>query len=192
MCQYVGLTFFYKSRCWMEIEDGFLCYTVNFIFFASITSQRFLYETKQQQIRITFLHHCKLKKLVASQNESQKSAYTHPYTPPKVSLESKSNLSVSLQFWAVVLMGGLRDGKSNLLFATVLGDRQHVFDERVVQRQMKFAFRYSFARSTPRFCGKGCAIATQIRVSLQFQAIDTTFSTKRLITGRPRTSCPAE
>ena len=33
-------------------------------------------------------------------------------------------------------------------FTTVLGDRHHVFTAR---RQMKFAFRYSFGRSTPRF-----------------------------------------
>ena len=36
-------------------------------------------------------------------------------------------------------------------FTTVLGDRHHVFSERVDREQMKFAFRYSFGRSTPRF-----------------------------------------
>ena len=36
-------------------------------------------------------------------------------------------------------------------FTTVLGDRHHVFSERVARRQMKFAFRYSFGRSTTRF-----------------------------------------
>ena len=36
-------------------------------------------------------------------------------------------------------------------FTTVLGDRHHVFTERVHREQMKFAFRYSFGRSTPRF-----------------------------------------
>ena len=40
-------------------------------------------------------------------------------------------------------------------FTTVLGDRHHVFTERVARRQMKFAFRYSFGRSTPRFYREG-------------------------------------
>ena len=56
-----------------------------------------------------------------------------------------------------------------------LGDRHHVFIERVARRQMKFAFRYSFGRSTPRFYREGCPTANEIRVSLQFWAIDTTF-----------------
>ena len=35
-------------------------------------------------------------------------------------------------------------------FTTVLGDRRRVFSERVHPQKMKFAFRYSFGRSTPR------------------------------------------
>ena len=98
----------------------------------------FLYETKQQQMRIKFLHHCKLKKLVASQKESQKSTYTHPYIPPKVALASKSNLRFA------TVMSGRFDGRVarrqiKFTFRYSLGDRQHVFDERVAQRQMKFA-----------------------------------------------------
>ena len=36
-------------------------------------------------------------------------------------------------------------------FTTVLGDRHHVFTERVDRAKMKFAFYYSFGRSTPHF-----------------------------------------
>ena len=77
------------------------------------------------------------------------------------------NICVSLQFWAIdtaFLPRGLTESKwkfafrysfgianENLRFATVLGDRHHVFTERVDREQMKFAFRYSFGRSTPRF-----------------------------------------
>ena len=39
----------------------------------------------------------------------------------------------------------------NLRFATVLGDRHHVCSERVDREKMKFAFRYSFGRSMTRF-----------------------------------------
>ena len=60
-------------------------------------------------------------------------------------------------------------------FTTVLDDRHHVFTERVARRQMKFAFRYSFGRSTPRFYREGWPRENEIRVSLQFWAIDTTF-----------------
>ena len=62
--------------------------------------------------------------------------------------------NVLLQFWAIdttFLPRGLPDGKWNLRFATVLGDRHHVFTERVDREKMKFAFRYSFGRSTTRF-----------------------------------------
>ena len=40
---------------------------------------------------------------------------------------------------------------------------------------MKFAFRYSFGRSTPRFYREGSPRANEICVSLQFWAIGTTF-----------------
>ena len=60
-------------------------------------------------------------------------------------------------------------------FTTVLGDRHHVFTERVARRQSKFAFRYSFGRSTPRFYREGSPRANEICVSLQFWAIDATF-----------------
>ena len=60
-------------------------------------------------------------------------------------------------------------------FTTVLGDRHHVFTERVHREQMKFAFRYSFGRSTPRFYREGWPRENEICVSLQFWAIDTTF-----------------
>ena len=62
-------------------------------------------------------------------------------------------------------------------FTTVLDDRRHVFTERVARRQMKFAFRYSFGRSTPRFYRE---IENEICVSLQFWAIDTTFLARGL------------
>ena len=85
---------------------------------------------------------------------------------------------VLLQFWAIdttFLPRGLPDGNRNLRFATVLGDRHHVFTERVHREQMKFAFRYSFGRSTPRFYREGSPAENEICVSLQFWAIDTTF-----------------
>ena len=85
---------------------------------------------------------------------------------------------VLLQFWAIdttFLPRGLRDGKWNLRFATVLSDRQHVLSERVAASKMKFAFRYSFGRSTPRFWREGCREQNEICVSLQFSAIDNTF-----------------
>ena len=62
-------------------------------------------------------------------------------------------ICVSLQFWAIdttFLPRGFTASKWNLRFATVLGDQHHVFTERVHREQMKFAFRYSFGRSTPR------------------------------------------
>ena len=89
-----------------------------------------------------------------------------------------NEICVSLQFWAIdntFLLRGLTERKWNmrfatvsgdrhhvfskrvdtwkwnLRFATVLGDRHHVFTERVDREKMKFAFRYSFGRSTPRF-----------------------------------------
>ena len=66
----------------------------------------------------------------------------------------ENEIRVSLQFWAIdttFLARGLTESKWNLRFATVLGDRHHVFTERVHTEKMKFAFRYSFGRSTPRF-----------------------------------------
>ena len=65
-------------------------------------------------------------------------------------------------------------------FTTVLDDRHHVFTERVARRQMKFAFRYSFGRSTPRFYREGWPLENEICVSLQFWAIDTTFLARGL------------
>ena len=85
---------------------------------------------------------------------------------------------VLLQFWAIdttFLPRGLPDGNRNLRFATVLGDRHHVCSERVDREKMKFAFRYSFGRSTPRFYRGGSPRANEICVSLQFWAINTTF-----------------
>ena len=66
----------------------------------------------------------------------------------------QNEICVSLQFWAIdttFLARVLPESKQNLRLATVLGDRQHVFSERVDREQMKFAFRYSFGRSTTRF-----------------------------------------
>ena len=66
----------------------------------------------------------------------------------------ENEICVSLQFWAIdstFFARGLPDGNRNLRFATVLGDRHHVFSERVDREKMKFAFRYSFGRSTTRF-----------------------------------------
>ena len=57
-----------------------------------------------------------------------------------------------LQFWAIE-PGGLVRAKSNLgflRFTTVLSTRHHVFTERVGARKIKFAFYYTFGRSTPR------------------------------------------
>ena len=85
---------------------------------------------------------------------------------------------VLLQFWAIddaFLAKGLTASKWNLRFATVLGDGHHVFTERVDREKMKFAFRYSFGRSTPRFYREGWPVENEICVSLQFWAIDTTF-----------------
>ena len=65
-----------------------------------------------------------------------------------------NELCVSLQFRAIdttFLPRGLTESKWTLRFATVLGDRHHVFTERVDREKMKFAFRYNFGRSTPRF-----------------------------------------
>ena len=90
---------------------------------------------------------------------------------------------VLLQFWAIdttFLPRGFTASKWNLRFATVLGDRHHVFTERVHREKMKFAFRYSFGRSTPRFYCEGCPTAIEIYVSLQFWAIDTTFLARGL------------
>ena len=66
----------------------------------------------------------------------------------------KRKCKVLLQFWAIdttFLARWFTASNWNLRFATVLGDRHHVFSERVDREQMKFAFRYSFGRSTPRF-----------------------------------------
>ena len=66
---------------------------------------------------------------------------------------AENEICVSLQFRAIdttFLPRGFTASKWNLRFATVLGDRHHVFTERVHREQMKFAFRYSFGRSTPR------------------------------------------
>ena len=93
---------------------------------------------------------------------------------------------VLLQFWAIdttFLPRGLPDGNRNLHFATVLGDRHHVFTERVHREQMKFAFRYSFGRSTPRFYREGSPRANEICVSLRFWAIDDAFLARGLISG---------
>ena len=65
-------------------------------------------------------------------------------------------------------------------FTTVLADRHHVFTERVDPQKMKFAFRYSFGRSTPRFYREGCPTAIEICVSLQFWAIDDAFLARGL------------
>ena len=70
--------------------------------------------------------------------------------------------------------------KWNLRFATVSGDRHHVFTERVDREKMKFAFRYSFGRSTPRFYREGWPLENEICVSLQFWAIDDAFVAKGL------------
>ena len=106
-----------------------------------------------------------------------------------------NEICVSLQFWAIdttFLLRGFTASKWNLRFATVLGDRHHVFTERVHREQMKFAFRYSFGRSTPRFYWEGSPRANEICVSLQFWAIDDAFLAKGLISGWPSPSRPAE
>ena len=107
----------------------------------------------------------------------------------------ENEICVSLQFWAIdttFFVRRLTDGKWNLRFATVLGDRHHVFCERVDRRQMKFAFRYSFGRSTPRFYRDCWPRENEICVSLQFWAIDTTFLARGLLSGWPSPSRPAE
>ena len=70
-----------------------------------------------------------------------------------------NEICVSLQFWAIdttFLPRGFTASKWNLRFATVLGDRHHVFTERVHPT------------------------AIEICVSLQFWAIDTTFVARGL------------
>ena len=67
---------------------------------------------------------------------------------------AENEICVSLQFRAIdttFLPRGFTASKWNLRFATVLGDRHHVCSERVDREKMKFAFRYSFGRSTTRF-----------------------------------------
>ena len=94
-----------------------------------------------------------------------------------------NEICVSLQFWAIdttFLARGLTARRWNLRFATVLGDRRRVFSERVDPQKMKFAFRYGFGRSTPRFYWEGSPRANEICVSLQFWAIDTTFLARGL------------
>ena len=95
----------------------------------------------------------------------------------------KQICKVLLQFWAIdttFLPRGLREkANKNLRFATVLGDRHHVFPRALPTGKMKFAFRYSFGRSTPRFYREGCVRANKICVSLHFSAIDTTFFRER-------------
>ena len=49
------------------------------------------------------------------------------------------------------------------------------------REKMKFAFRYSFGRSTPRFYREGWFGENEICVSVQFWAIDTTFLPRGLI-----------
>ena len=103
--------------------------------------------------------------------------------------------NVLLQFWAIdttFLPRGLTARKWNLRFATVLGDRHHVFTERVDSEKMKFAFRYSFGRSTPRFYREGWPRENEICVSLQFWAIDDAFLARGLLSGWPSPSRPAE
>ena len=78
---------------------------------------------------------------------------------------------VLLQFWAIdttFLLRGSTESKWNLRFATVLGDRHHVFTERVAAEKMKFAFRYSFGRSTPRFYREGCP---RLKWNLRFATV---------------------
>ena len=107
----------------------------------------------------------------------------------------KQKCEVLLQFWAIdttFLARGLTARKWNLRFATVLGNRHHVFSERVDREKMKFAFRYSFGRSTPRFYREGSHRENEICVSLQFWAIDTTFLARGLLSGWPSPSRPAE
>ena len=90
----------------------------------------------------------------------------------------ENEICVSLQFRAIdttFLPRGLTARKWNLRFATVSGDRHHVFSETVDREKIKFAFRYSFGRSTPRFYREGWPRENEICVSLQFWAIDTTF-----------------
>ena len=106
-----------------------------------------------------------------------------------------NEICVSLQFRAIdttFLTRGLTARKWNLRFATVSGDRHHVFTERVDREKMKFAFRYSFGRSTPRFYREGWFAENEICVSLQFWAIDDAFLAKGLISGWPSPSRPAE
>ena len=93
----------------------------------------------------------------ASRKQKVRFYYSFWRSTPRVRREGcreQNEIYVSPHFWAIdstFLARGLRESKQNLRFATVLGDRQHVFRERVVRRQMKFAFRYSFGRSTRRF-----------------------------------------
>ena len=92
---------------------------------------------------------------VSLQRRAQKCMNLSTMNRP-ASREEKSK--VLLQFLAIdttFLMRGLRKSASNFCFATVLGDRQHVFSEKVAREQMKSAFRYSFGRSTPRFLREG-------------------------------------
>ena len=93
---------------------------------------------------------------------------------------------VLLQFWAIdttFLPRGSPRANEICVSLQFLGDRHHVFTERVDPQKMKFAFRYSFGRSTPRFYREGSPRANEICVSLQFWAIDDAFLAKGLLSG---------
>ena len=115
-----------------------------------------------------------------------------PWTDP---FRAHKNVTFYYSFWAIdttFLLRGFTRRKWNLRFATVLLDRHHVFSERVDREQMKFASRYIFGRSTPRFYREGWPLENEICVSLQFWAIDDAFLAKGLISGWPSPSRPAE
>ena len=94
-----------------------------------------------------------------------------PNVTMHVSLQRRAQKCMNL---STVNRPASRTQKCNVLLQ-FWTDRHHVFTERVDPQKMKFAFRYSFGRSTPRFYREGSPRANEICVSLQFWAIDTTF-----------------
>ena len=103
--------------------------------------------------------------------------------PPKAKCASHYN-AVHSQMWTMCVFASAPCAKNVMNLSTVNRPASrtqkcnillqfwaidtNVFTERVHREQMKFAFRYSFGRSTPRFYREGWPLENEICVSLQF------------------------
>ena len=167
------------ARCFRQFLRK-ICVSLQFRAIDTPLPARGFIRQKQNVPRTTTPCIPKFQNVVSLQRRAQKCMNLSTVNRP-ASRTQKSE--VLLQFWAIdttILPRGLIRRKWNLRFATVSGDRHHVFIERVARRQMKFAFRYSYGRSTPRFYGEGWSAENEICVSLQFWSIDTTFLARGL------------